>query len=67
MRDTLVFDDNKNVKRTLGEISDAVAEMALEKVCAAQQSIYLIALWCWFGASFLLNIVLLIVLAYIIG
>lgn len=40
---------------------------ALAETEAAQQSIYLIALWCWFGASFLLNIVLLIVLAYIIG
>lgn len=49
--------------QTLGDISDAVAKMALEKVNAAQHT----ALRRWLALSLLFNVILLVVLLVIIG
>ena len=47
--DKLIFyyNDSPVKKHTLGEISDAVAKMALEKVFAAQQSVHLTLCGLW--------------------
>lgn len=67
--DEVVFAVNESpIKRhTLGEISDAVAKMALEKVNAAQHRIHLTAFGVGLAVLILNDVVLLVVAITIIG